>query len=101
MLKIYTLAKIYTFESNFDYLCLYYLTEVYRFVRGTKNTKSEKRITKSKKKKKEYIVFTQIIRWHRGTCCYIWARIWREQLSLLVHITSFLVAVFFLAIENE
>lgn len=52
MLKIYTLAKIYTFESNFDYLCLYYLTEVYRFVRGTKNTKSEKRITKSKKKKK-------------------------------------------------
>ena len=53
MLKIYTLAKIYTFESNFDYLCLYYLTEVYRFVRGTKNTKSEKRITKSKKKKKK------------------------------------------------
>lgn len=100
MLKIYTLAKIYTFESNFDYLCLYYLTEVYRFVRGTKITKSEKRITKSKKKKRIHSLHTDNKVASRDPLLYLGSNL-AEATSLLVHITSFLVVVFFLAIENE
>lgn len=100
MLKIYTLAKIYTFESNFDYLCLYYLTEVYRFVRGTKNTKSEKRITKSKKKKRIHSLHTDNKVASRDLLLYLGSNL-AEATSLLVHITSFLVVVLFLAIENE
>lgn len=100
MLKIYTLAKIYTFESNFDYLCLYYLTEVYRFVRGTKITKSEKRITKSKKKKRIHSLHTDNKVASRDPLLYLGSNL-AEATSLLVHITSFLVVVLFLAIENE